>query len=124
MNSRFDYDTYLDYCSKKMIEEPTSSEKIAKSVFFKNNIRFIQQAIIKTSIKGYIVDFLLTDVNAVIEIDGGYHNNPKQLKKDRKRDADLNNNGYTVYRIPSDFTKSELIEELQHIIDKELGKQI
>ena len=122
MNSNRDYDKYLKCYSEIMIEEPTYSEKVAKSVFFKNKVRFIQQAVIKTSIKGYIVDFLLPDVDAVIEIDGGYHNLPEQIKKDKARDRDLLNNGYRVYRIPNYFSKEELTEELLHILEKELGR--
>lgn len=123
-SSFLDYDTYLDYCSGKMIDEPTYSERVAKGVLIKNHIRFKQQAVIKTSTKGYIVDFLLIDFNAVIEIDGGYHNKPQQIKKDNERDKDLRNSGYAVYRISSDFSSGELIEEIQTIIDKELEKRL
>lgn len=46
-----------------------------------------------------ITDFYFPDYKTVIEIDGGYHNTPKQQYRDKTRTAYLNNRGIKVIRI-------------------------
>ena len=50
-------------------------------------------------IENYIVDFFCFDKNLIIELDGGGHNDKKQLIKDKKRDEYLKRQGYTILRI-------------------------
>lgn len=48
----------------------------------------------------FVVDFALTEFNIVLECDGDYwHNLPKQIKKDRAKDAYLLKCGWKVLRI-------------------------
>jgi very-short-patch-repair endonuclease len=46
----------------------------------------------------YIVDFVSLEKMIVIEVDGGQHNEPGNMEKDKQRTAWLENEGYRVIR--------------------------
>jgi very-short-patch-repair endonuclease len=46
----------------------------------------------------YIVDFVSLEKMIVIEVDGGQHNKPGNIEKDKQRTAWLENEGYRVIR--------------------------
>lgn len=54
----------------------------------------------------YIFDFYVPAYKLVIEVDGGYHNEPKQKMRDKRRDRFLVSRGLTVLR----FTNEQVIE--------------
>ena len=49
----------------------------------------------------YIVDFCCPRRRLVVELDGGVHGQPSQANRDSRRDAHLENMGYTVARFPN-----------------------
>ena len=53
----------------------------------------------------YIVDFVCLDRQLIVEVDGGYHNDPEQQLLDRQRTNFLQSKGYSVLR----FTNEEVI---------------
>ena len=53
----------------------------------------------------YILDFVDLDSGLVIEVDGGYHNEPEQQEYDRLRTEFLEKHGFKVIR----FTNAEVI---------------
>ena len=66
----------------------------------------------------YIVDFLLPDINLVIEIDGAYHAERQQEEYDELREQDLNNLNYNVIR----FSNEEVLHDIDNVIDKISGE--
>lgn len=52
--------------------------------------------------KFYFADFCDTDNMIIFEIDGGYHNENAQKRKDERRTRDLRRLGYEVYRISNE----------------------
>jgi len=48
---------------------------------------------------GFVVDFACLEHRLVIEVDGGYHDEPEQRRRDAERTAVLESYGYTVVRI-------------------------
>lgn len=56
--------------------------------------RFLRQYCIGS----YIVDFICRSQKIIIEIDGGQHNNPKDIEYDKQRNNYLNSKGYRVLR--------------------------
>ena len=56
--------------------------------------RFLRQYCIGS----YIVDFICRSQKIIIEIDGGQHNNPKDIEYDKQRSNYLNSKGYRVLR--------------------------
>jgi very-short-patch-repair endonuclease len=45
------------------------------------------------------LDFALPDIKLAIELDGSHHRDPNQRVRDRRRDAELERNGWTVVRL-------------------------
>ncbi len=64
-----------------------------------------------------IVDFHIPSRKICIEIDGGYHNNPEQQKKDKKRDDWLTNvRGQRVIRITNERAFEIELHEITEMI--------
>jgi type I restriction enzyme, R subunit len=49
----------------------------------------------------YIADFCCTEVRLIVELDGGVHGEPRQVRSDARRDAHLKSMGYTLLRLPN-----------------------
>ena len=65
-------------------------------------------------IDGFIVDFVCLEAQLVIEVDGGYHCQPKQEQYDEQRTERLNEIGFTVIR----FENDNIIKEIDKVIKK------
>lgn len=79
--------------------------------------KFLRQHIIGQ----YIVDFLCRDLNIVIEIDGGYHNEPEQQQYDAQRTEYLETLGYKVIRFTNEqvlFDTENTINNIKQILNK------
>ena len=70
--------------------------------------KFRQQHIIAD----FIVDFFCYDKNLVIEVDGGYHNYPQQMKLDAERTKALEALGYIEIR----FTNEEILCDTDRVL--------
>ena len=105
---------YADYNKS----HPTEAESIVWDILKSKNIdghKFRRQHIIKD----YIVDFVCLHNKLVIEIDGEYHLDGKQIVKDKSRTEDLQKSGYTVVR----FTNDEVTSKTQQVI-KDIKKAL
>ena len=71
--------------------------------------QFLRQYIIGD----YIVDFLCRDAGLVIEVDGGYHSEPRQQTNDEERTDWLESQGYHVMR----FTNEEILNNLDDVLE-------
>lgn len=60
----------------------------------------------------YIADFICLKRKLVIEVDGGYHNEPIQQQDDQVRTEFMERKGYTVIR----FKNEEISNNLQEVI--------
>ena len=60
------------------------------------------------------MDFVSQQEGLVIEIDGGYHSEPRQQIDDRLRENDLEQMGYHVIR----FTNEEVIYETDYVTEQ------
>ena len=70
--------------------------------------KFRQQHIIDD----FIVDFFCQEKGLIIEVDGGYHNYPPQMKKDVERTWILSKLGYVEIR----FTNEEVLHDLDGVL--------
>ena len=62
----------------------------------------------------YIADFICLRKKLIIEVDGGYHSEPRQEEDDKARTANMNNWGYRVIR----FTNEEVLYDTQKVIEQ------
>ena len=108
---RSQYDLMKENASTNR-KNPTEAEAIMWSLLRRNNLglHFRRQHIILD----YIVDFACIEKGLIIELDGGYHNNPKQQQLDLQRTAHLQQLGYTELR----FANEELLCEPESVIEK------
>ncbi|MDD2622634.1 MAG: isoleucine--tRNA ligase [Bacteroidales bacterium] len=60
----------------------------------------------------YIVDFVCLPKQLIIEVDGGYHNQPEIQTADKERTLYLENSGYKVIR----FTNDEILCDIDNVI--------
>ncbi|MDR0658263.1 MAG: SpoIID/LytB domain-containing protein [Mediterranea sp.] len=95
---------------KRLKDNPTEAEKIMWNLIRNNRLgeKFRRQYIISD----YIVDFVCLSQKLIVEIDGEYHNNPDQIKKDEERTSKLNQLDFNVLR----FTNNEVINNPESII--------
>jgi UDP-2-acetamido-2,6-beta-L-arabino-hexul-4-ose reductase len=89
--------------AESMRKNPTEAESAMWEMLRGKNLeaKFRRQHIIGD----YIVDFVCLDSQLVVEIDGGYHNDPEQKELDRQRTNFLQSKGFSVLR----FTNEEVL---------------
>ena len=73
-----------------------------------HNLKFKRQQ----PIGDYIVDFICKEAKIIIEIDGGQHNEPKNIEYDKTRTEYLNTLGYKVIR----FWNNEIYENIEGVV--------
>ena len=91
-------------------KNPTEAESVLWDMLKTNNLglHFRRQHVILD----YIVDFICLEKGLVIELDGGYHNNPEQAEYDKQRTSHLKKLGYTELR----FTNEALLTNPDAVI--------
>ena len=82
-----------------------------------NNLKFRRQY----PIGNYIVDFICNEKKLIIEIDGGQHNENKNITYDQERTKYLESKGYKVIRFWNNDIDNN-IEEVYLDIFKHLGE--
>ena len=104
---------------KRLRNQSTSAEsalwKMLKNKQL-NGLKFRRQH----SIDNYIVDFYCSSEKLIIELDGYYHGDYIQIRKDTERDKKLEEKGYRVLRFENrfvfqdpDYVKDTILEELK-----------
>ena len=73
------------------------------------NLKFRRQV----PIGKYVVDFLCIDKKLIIELDGGQHNEPNNIKYDEIRTEYLKEQGYKVLR----FWNNEVWNNIEGVIE-------
>ena len=63
----------------------------------------------------FIVDFVCLEQSLIIEVDGGYHSEPRQIEDDIFRTEKLNKYGFTVLRFKNEQI-TDNINEVMRII--------
>lgn len=99
-------------------------EKLLDTQLHSAKLSFIAQ---KVLLGKYIVDFLLYDYPIIIEADGSIHRLPRNKVSDAKRDAELNEAGYFVYRFNgTEINKSpaECINKIINYIESQIKSGI
>ena len=105
---------------KEFARENRKNPTLAEQVLWENlragqiGLKVLRQHIVGD----HIVDFLLPDINLVIEVDGAYHAERQQADDDERRERDLNKLNYNVIR----FTNEEVLHDIDNVIDKISGE--
>ncbi len=101
---------------KEFARENRRNATLAETVLWEHirdnalGVKFLRQHIIGD----YIVDFLSRKGNLIIEVDGGYHAERKQMEEDKWREDNLTQMGYHILR----FSNEEILYDINHVILK------
>jgi len=98
--------------AKKNRREMTESERVLWEELRKLNCGYHFRK--QHAIGDYIADFACLKKKLVIEVDGGYHNEPLQQQNDQWRTEFMESKGYTVIR----FNNEEISDNLQEVITR------
>ena len=107
--------------AQKMRRMPTSGELVMLGRLEMSGLKFRHQC----QMGMYIVDFMIPSKLVVLEVDGGYHQKPEQIKKDARRDKYMITMGLTVIRVPNEEAHSfdlSSIEKLPDATPREIGQ--
>jgi very-short-patch-repair endonuclease len=96
--------------------EMTESERVLWEALRKLNCGYHFRR--QHSIGDYITDFICLKRKLVIEVDGGYHNEPMQQQDDQMRTDFLESIGYTVIRFKNEEIYNNLNEVVMRIKEK------
>ncbi|HEY9082312.1 MAG TPA: class I tRNA ligase family protein, partial [Vicingaceae bacterium] len=104
------YALLREFKTKNKEQQTEAEEFLWKQLRGKNleGYKFRRQHIIDE----FIVDFVCLSKNLVIEIDGGYHNEPEVKQADEVRTEILNSLGFKVIR----FTNEEVINDIENLL--------
>ncbi len=70
---------------------------------------------------GFILDFLLTDYNLIIEVDGkAFHTSPQQRKKDNLRTRRLKKEGFHLIRLMNSQISKYSAQDIDNIIKSKI----
>lgn len=79
-----------------------------------NGLKFRRQQ----PIGKYIVDFLCCSKKIIIELDGGQHNEHRNIEYDKERDLFLKNEGYSVIRIWNNDILNNIDEVMDYLYEE------
>jgi very-short-patch-repair endonuclease len=99
--------------AKKLRDNATKAEELVWFVLRNNQLdgyKFRRQH----PLHNYIADFYCHQLKLVIEIDGGYHQMPEQIKLDAERTENIEFQGLKVIR----FTNEEVLSNLIAVVNR------
>ena len=101
------HDARLYLWSERKIEnDEINTTEYEKSLFaklygvYRKRVKKQQRFIVNRRV--YFADIYMKAYKAVIEVDGGYHNSPQQIEKDKQKDLDLSTLGLLVIRVKNE----------------------
>lgn len=84
---------WVEYRRKDLFNSRSEAEKTAARLIGQLGYKTVAQAIFETSRRTIFADLYIPSLDAVVEIDGGYHNSEEQRRKDRNRTMLLRRTG-------------------------------
>ena len=101
---------------KAFARENRNNATLAEKVLWEHlrynqlGIKFLRQYIIGD----YIVDFCSREGGLIIEVDGGYHSEPRQQEDDALREQILEQLGYHILR----FSNEEVLYDIDNVTNQ------
>ncbi len=104
--------------AKEMRKNPTEAESAFWSLVSGNNlgVKFRRQHVIGN----YIVDFVCLEKKLIVELDGGYHDDPEQQIADNIRSKELKEYGFTILRLRNEEVIGTAPEALKEKLELSL----
>lgn len=120
---------FLENLGKQYARKHKNNPTKWESLFFKylSDLHYIfktQIPIVVNKTKSpqlYILDFVISPYNLVIEIDGKQHYTKENLKKDNRRTKLLKQQGYSILRFSNRQVITFTKEQIKEIIDSKIN---
>ena len=98
--------------ARRMRHDPTEAENVLWQCLRNEQlgVKFRRQH----PILDFIVDFINFDTSLIIEVDGGYHDDPEQRMADRTREKILRDNGFWIMR----FRNEEILHDTDSVLSR------
>jgi very-short-patch-repair endonuclease len=106
------YGKRLTQRARVLRQQPTEAEKLLWCYLRRKQLegaKFRRQQ----PIGEYLVDFVSFSHRLVVEVDGGQHAQPREQLTDRRRDAWLQEQGFTVLR----FWNNDVLKNVEGVIE-------
>lgn len=114
MNKKFDhlgYNKDLKELARKLRKDSTPAEIRLWSELLRAKKMKGYQFLRQRPVLNYIADFMCKKLRLIIEVDGYSHESEKQWYKDRIRQEELEEYGFTILR----FTDDEVLNDLDNV---------
>jgi very-short-patch-repair endonuclease len=99
---------------KDLLSKRTPSELEFGPKLKQTGFKYLTQFPTRNTPTIYFIDFYIPKYKLAIEIDGGYHNKPEQIRKDKNRTYELGKyEGITVIRFTNKESNKLTVEELR-----------
>lgn len=104
-------DKWTENARARLLSKINMAEEHVDALLGQCNCRYRRERPIEIAGKRYFIDFLVTSlhpgrrkVRVAVEVDGGYHNEANQQKRDRAKNSDLlaTCRVWSILRIPAD----------------------
>lgn len=101
---------------KAFARENRKNATLAENVLWEylRNGELEEKSLRQHIIGDYIADFVSRHDGLVIEVDGGYHSEPRQQEEDKLREEVLEQMGYHVIR----FTNEEVLCDIENVLNQ------
>jgi very-short-patch-repair endonuclease len=114
------YKYKLDYSMANMAKVLRKREE-RKYKLLKNYLLSIKEKHIFEFVIGqYIFDLCLMDRKMLIEFDSPYHKNPKQQEKDYDKEKCARDNGWSIFRISTEYDMTIPVEGLEPLLNRKI----
>lgn len=114
----------VEYIRNNLLSKTTDAEKVAMKNIMRLGYRVVKQKPIHTGRKLYFADLYISELNLIIEIDGGYHYTSSQKRKDSNRSTGIWRMGYHVVRLSNrDARNLNKIKAKIELIKNKLNKK-
>ena len=75
-----------------------------------SGFKFSRQA----PVEAYFIDFVCREKRLIVEVDGGTHGEPHEIKADASRTAELEQLGYRVHRV----SNRDIYDNIERVLEK------
>lgn len=114
----------VEYIRNNLLSKTMDAEKAAMKNIMRLGYKVVKQKPILTGRKLYFADLYISELNLIIEIDGGYHYTSCQKRKDSNRSTGIWRMGYHVVRLSNrDARNLNKIKAKIELIKNKLNKK-
>ncbi len=111
LNTNLGYNKKLKELARQLRKNSTKAEIRLWSELLRGRKMLGYQFLRQRPVLNYIADFMCKELLLIIEVDGITHHSEKQWYKDKERQKELENFGFTILR----FADDKVMDDLENV---------